>query len=105
MGCLKFLPAKRAWSPSSSSILEEEEEEDEYTGYRPGVCSMLLGCVCVCVYRSSWLYLAKRSERHGAPVLIWGRKERLSVEGAGARGPQAGARLPVRCTDRPPGQR
>ena len=21
--------------------------------------------------RSSWLYLATRSERHGAPVLIW----------------------------------
>ena len=21
--------------------------------------------------RSSWLYLARRSERHGAPVLIW----------------------------------
>jgi hypothetical protein len=23
------------------------------------------------LYRSSWLYLARRSERHGAPVLIW----------------------------------
>lgn len=41
LGLRKLCPAKRASSPSSSSIL------------------------------MSWLYLARRSERHGAPVLIW----------------------------------
>lgn len=40
-GCRKFLPAYLASLPSSSSI------------------------------RSIWLYLAKRSERQGAPVFIW----------------------------------
>lgn len=40
-GCLNFLPANLALDPSSSSM------------------------------RRIWLYLAKRSERQGAPVLIW----------------------------------
>lgn len=31
-------------------------------------------CACFSTHLSSWLYLAKRSERQGAPVLIWGRK-------------------------------
>lgn len=31
----------------------------------------------VWVYLSSWLYLAKRSDRHGAPVLICESKELL----------------------------
>lgn len=38
MGCLKFLPAKRAWSPSSSSILEEEEEEEFSPGPECAPC-------------------------------------------------------------------
>merc|ERR1719382_940365 len=40
-GVRKFAPAKYALFPHSSSM------------------------------RSNWLYLARRSERHGAPVLIW----------------------------------
>lgn len=28
-------------------------------------------CACFSTHLSSWLYLAKRSERQGAPVLIW----------------------------------
>lgn len=43
MGCLKFLPAKRALSPSSSSILEE----DGYSGYSPGLRFFNVGsCFC-----------------------------------------------------------
>lgn len=86
MGCLKFWPAKTALSPSSSSILWES-------------ASGLLTCTChlmgdqqitwpltahlmsplkyahvFLTHLSSWLYLAKRSERQGAPVLIWRRK-------------------------------
>lgn len=66
MGCLKFWPAKRALSPSSSSILNQGEDIlSKWLRSTPKLCISGL------TYRSSWLYLARRSDRQGAPVLIW----------------------------------
>lgn len=50
-GLRKWVPANLAWFPSSSSI------------------------------RRSWLYLAKRSLRHGAPVFIWWQQTRTFTWG------------------------
>lgn len=40
--------------------------------HSPGMCEDVF---VVWIYLSSWLYLAKRSDRHGAPVLICESKE------------------------------
>lgn len=79
MGCLKFWPAKRALSPSSSSILEEREEPLldwilQVLLYEHSVRLVQLRLIyLIWTHLSSWLYLAKRSDRQGAPVLIWER--------------------------------
>lgn len=45
---------------------------EHYTWYSPGFKGFLCGMMGLPgpEYLSSWLYLAKRSDRHGAPVLI-----------------------------------
>lgn len=87
MGCLKFWPAKRALSPSSSSILEERDDSLlNWMDLMNTYCYQLLmssfylairsmHMISDWTHRSSWLYLAKRSDRQGAPVLIWERKQ------------------------------
>jgi hypothetical protein len=79
-GALKFAPAYTAASPSSSSILsscghhiQTLAQNMEYNTYKPthhqrGTAIWRL---------HTWLYLARRSDRQGAPVLIWPCNKRM----------------------------
>lgn len=82
LGLRKLCPAKRAWSPSSSSILAgrrgverrwgnrwTEKEKRHKSDKTAGSISKSLQAVNT--HLMSWLYLASRSDRQGAPVFIW----------------------------------
>lgn len=69
-GLRNLRPAKTALSPSASSILEGRPSQScAFPNQQLSVSHAQAYCT-PCTYLMSWLYLARRSERQGAPVLI-----------------------------------
>lgn len=92
LGLRKLCPAKRAWSPNSSSILrgrggvragrgnvnKDDSKQTERKEERDHHCHKLFKITLYWheiraenTHLMSWLYLARRSDRQGAPVFIW----------------------------------
>lgn len=92
LGLRKLCPAKRAWSPNSSSILwgrgggragrgnvsKDDSKQTKRKEERDHHCRKLFKITLYWheiraenTHLMSWLYLARRSDRQGAPVLIW----------------------------------
>lgn len=81
LGLRKLCPAKCASSPNSSSILRakrrasraEQTERTEVISYWSAFDTVWISIHVgnMNTHLMSWLYLARRSDRQGAPVLIW----------------------------------